>query len=444
MKNQKVILKYDSVCEREQYKLGRIEGTVTADSIIKLIDIADLSANPREAKIGEITEDIIDSLSLDDGLFHFKTKGLLLATGECRPLERKRYQLHFQDSDIEGILDGGHNTLAIALYILREAIGEEHPDIKKIKRWEDLHEVWVEHRQEIAAVQDCFSFLTPVEVVFPRADKDGLDTFQNAILDIAQARNNNAELTAETKANKAGYYTALRVALEKEIADQVEWKTNDGGRIKARDLVALAWIPLSMLPDNVLNGAKVSPKQIYSSKGACTNAFNELMARDDVTQRTKGDIRELTHEGIRSALTIMRDLPRLYDMIYTNFPDAYNDVSPGFGRISSVRVYDPGKKGESRKYLRSAPRTKFYRSECKFDYPDGFIMPLVYGLRAMLEYKNGKLSWKTDPAEFIEKHLTDVVPHIYSMIEMAKYDPQKVGKADASYRLAESAFKFLL
>ena len=71
-------------------------------------------------------------------------------------------------------------------------------------------------------------------------DDDVVAEFSESSLDICAARNNNVELTLETRANKKGYYEELRRYLPKEIAARVVWKTNTGGDIKARDLVALA------------------------------------------------------------------------------------------------------------------------------------------------------------------------------------------------------------
>ena len=79
MKSQKVMMRFDEVCARDKYALRRIEGTATPGSMIRLISIADLKANPREAKVGDVTEEIEESLEKTPKLFHFKTKGILLA-----------------------------------------------------------------------------------------------------------------------------------------------------------------------------------------------------------------------------------------------------------------------------------------------------------------------------------------------------------------------------
>lgn len=444
MKNQKVIIKFDTVCERndERYPLRRIEGYATPDSIIRLLDIADLDANPREAKRGDVTDGIMESLGRGDGLFQFKSKGLLISAGEARPLERKRYELHFREPAFEGILDGGHNTLALALFILQETLGEDSTELKRVKRWEDLAGVWKAHRSEIGEIQDALDFLIPVEVIYPHEGKKGQDQFEDAILEIAQARNNNAELTVETKAHKAGYYEDIKAAIDPKLAEVVEWKAGESGRIKVRDLVALAWIPLTVLRENLKPKDDFNRVQIYSSKGACSAAFNDLVVLPGVSKEDRGSIRVLTHPGVKSALSLLRDLPELYDLIYARFPDAYNNSSQGFGKIGPVRMYVPGKKGS--KYLRSMAKTKFYQREVEYDYPDGFIMPLVVGLCALMEDKDGEIHWKVDPRAFIHNHLNEVVSSYYSAIQMADYDPQKVGKAPAAYNLAESAFRLMV
>lgn len=443
MKNQKVIVRFDEVCSRDKYDLRRIEGTATVGSMIRLIDIADLQANPREAKVGDVTDAIEESLEETSKLFHFKTKGILLAAGKCEPRERKRFQLSFDDEDIEGVLDGGHNLLAIALHILRCALGEDGERILRgVKRWEMIPDIWKANREAIEAVKGGLDFLTPIEVIYPQEGDSGRDDFEDAVLDVARARNNNAELTEETKANKAGFYDAIKESIDPELLDQIEWKTNDGGRIKVRELVALSWIPLSRIEEDLPGKEEFSPVAMYRNKGLCVAAYNTLMASDEISERAKGEIRELKNKAVKSAIGLLKDIPDLFDLIYTEFPEAYNAESPGFGRVSSVRIWDPDKvQSGDPKYLAHPARTKFYRRECKYDFPDGFIMPLVWALGELMEYKDGKVHWSVDPTRFIRKNLPKTLKVFYGMIQMANYDPQKVGKTAACYYLAANDFK---
>ena len=69
-------------------------------------------------------------------------------------------------------------------------------------------------------------------------------------------------------------------------------------------------------------------------------------------------------------------------MLFEEIPDAYNVVSPGYGRITSVKVYDPTKakenKKDNKKYLKNPPKSKFFQNELKYESPDGFIVPILW------------------------------------------------------------------
>ena len=126
MNPNKVIIKFEQVCDQANESIRRLVGFVKAKYLIDLIEAADLNANPRSAKVGNVTEDIIESIKKTRDIFPFKTKGILLAVSTPpKDLERKRYELEFKDHEIEGILDGGHNTLAIAIHILNLATDDD-------------------------------------------------------------------------------------------------------------------------------------------------------------------------------------------------------------------------------------------------------------------------------------------------------------------------------
>jgi hypothetical protein len=444
MENTKVVIRFDDYCERDKYAMRRIQGTATADSLIRLIDSADLHANPREAKVGDVTDGIQETLRKMPHLFPFMSKGLLLAAGECSELERNRFELSFNHDRLEGVLDGGHNLFAIALYLIYEAAGGGDTGLKAIRpvrRWQQLRPAWAEWRSTIEAKRSELRFLTPMEVIFPQHGAAGEDAFQSAILEVARARNTNAQLQEETKANQAGYYDFLRECLAPELASKVEWKTNDGGTIKVRDLIALAWIPLSALDDPALATASFNPTLIYSSKGECVKQFNSLIAKEGVSVSDSGPIVKLVHHGVKSALKLMSDMPKLYDQIYKAFPEAYNSTSARFGGIESVHIWDP-KKSTSKdpKYLRKPACTPFYGQACEYDYPDPFILPIVWALRSLMVYRNGEVHWQVEPSKFIEKNLNDALKLYYSLIKMAKWEPNILGKASGAYELLADNF----
>jgi hypothetical protein len=438
------MLRFELVDRQSEGPVTRLVGFVRARNLLSLFDAADLEANPRSAKVGAVTADIIESIETTPDIFPFKTKGILIAASICRALERRRYQLVFENTKIEGILDGGHNTLAIGLYLLKQVM-EDARALKRIKTWPDFKEAWIAHRDAVAALKSDhpsgdngpLDFLVPVEVLIPTDPEDDmiLSQFNASLLEIGAARNNNVELTLETKANKKGFYDELRRALPEAIAKRVEWKTNDGGEVKVRDLVALSWIPLSLidLPASV-NAPTAST--IYRSKGECAKLFDTLMSDAEVSKPTGG---EYTHElhstTVGSALSIAAMIPDLYDQIYAEFPDAYNDGGTGrFGRLTSVKLA---------KDMRTKPTSPFTKRAVNYSYPDGFIMPLVYGLKAlMVKDAQGHVIWTVDdPAQFVEDNLVAIVRKYRVIIDAFAGDPQKIGKNEGSYALAFDAFE---
>jgi hypothetical protein len=267
-----------------------------------------------------------------------------------------------------------------------------------------------------------------------------VEQFKSSLREICAARNNNAELTLETKANQKGFYEAIKQALPSEIASRIEWKSNmAGGDVKVRDVVELSWIPLSLLP--LPKGVKAPPPQnLYRNKGECAALFDKLMSEDSVTKPTNGPIHQLDNPAIESAIEVLGSLPSLYDQIYAEFPEAYKRCGGDFGRIGVVRFYEAGKRANP-KHMRTQPRTHFTEQPIKYSYPDGLIVPLVWGLRALIRVQDGKVGWIVDPAEFIHRHLESIVGAYKLVLTMSRFDPVKIGKNEASYGIAESEFE---
>ncbi len=441
MKSDKIILKFEALAEQVYGPVKRLIGFVSARSMLGLFDAADLEANPRSAKAGPVTEAIFQSIDSDPDVFPFKTKGILIGCSDYELLQRQRVELRFGDPRIEGVLDGGHNMLAIGQYIIWVATGDEKL-FKRLKLWEQFREAWTENRMAIQEVKEALNFLVPIEVLVPaEPTEEVIAEFQSQLLDICAARNNNAELTLETKANQKGFYEEIKQALPKAVSDRIEWKSNAaGGDVKVRDIIALSWIPLRLieLPKHVKAPA---PQHIYSNKGECGRLFDDLMSDPSVSRPTNGALHELQNSGVRSAIKILGSLPVLYDKIYAEFPTAYNKVGD-FGRMGVVRIFEAAKKGDkNRKYLRSQSETRFTEKPVKYSYPDGFIVPLVYGLIALMEVRDGEVAWKVDPAAFLEQYLPDIARAYRMVLEMAKFDPQRIGKSETSYDFAVGEFE---
>ncbi|WEV73688.1 hypothetical protein OZX74_07230 [Bifidobacterium sp. ESL0798] len=468
-----IVLRFEQSVHQTIGETSKFTGMVRAKYLIPVIDKLDLQANPRSSKEGRVTNAIQESIEDDVSLFPFKTKGILLAASDYEQLDRGRIRVFFDNANIEGILDGGHNTLAIGLLILERAVefaGKKLP--RGQKTWSEFKILWTEHRDDIQKYQEAvrknedgssanpevigdLSFYVPVELLVP-ADPDNdicVDDFRHNLLEICEARNNNVELTASAKAHQKGYFADLAKLLKEEnptVNSHVEWKTNDGGDVKVADIIALTWIVLRKLPQfqdsddcppfKDAEGKVVEaphPQQLYSGKGSCLSAFNRFMSSSDVTGGTNDYTSELHNPVVYSAFQLAVQIPELYDYIYAQFPDLYNRANGSYGNIIAVKGLNPTS-ATTKKY------TPFSKQPVQTANPLGFIVPLVYGLTALVKVEPNKVVWRHEPKSFLKENLPKIVSQYKEVFDPCGYDPQKVGKSAMSYSTAENAYKMAL
>lgn len=431
--------------------IKRYTGFVRGRDLYALFDHVSLEANPRAAKVGSVTNAIRNSLEETPELFPFKSKGILIGTSQYEALQRNRFELIIDDPTSEGILDGGHNMLGIGLHMLATVADER--ELARVSLWYEMKDLWEKHRRELEEVKERFDFLVPVELLVPSDPEDdrAVQQFEMSVLDICAARNNNAQLTQETKSNKLGFYTEIRERLDPVIAARVEWKSNEwesseARPIKVRDLLALAWIPLNKANEERLLPLDISvtPQNIYRNKGECSKQFDKLMLNPMVSAPVEGPTHELRNDTVASCFDILADLPELYDQIYEDFPDAYNSNNYRFGSSTIVKIYDPAKRETAKDktaYVATQPATHFLNRPVHYRYPDGLIMPLVYGLKGLLEIDEDRVVWATEPKAFLKKYLGDIAGAYRLVLDMARFDPQKLAKNQASHEFAVSEFE---
>lgn len=461
MNHESMIIKFEHSGEQCLGRVTKIVGLVQAKYIARIIDYLDLDANPRNSKTGPVTAAIQESILNDPELFPFKTKGILLAAADYKRIGGGEYEITVKNPALEGILDGGHNTLAIGLFILEGAyrhIDKTFP--RGTKSWTDFKMLWEENRELVTEflfaprvtagefVADTLDFYVPVELLVPGdpENQDCVQAFSSRLLDINAARNNNAQLAVSAVANQKGYFDDLRQMMEDhdpELCKRIEWKTNAGGTIKVQDIVALAWIPLGLVPPvkNKL-GKVIEPpamNKLYSGKSSVLKTFERFMASPDVTASC-GDYRcELSNATVRSALSIAVQIPELYDYIYENLPSLYNAASGSYGRILAVKELNKSKQEKVTPYLHR-------KVECKS--PNGYVMPLVCGLREIMELSEVDgaqvVRWRVDPMAFLEENLPAIVATYKDSFAPWNWDPQKIGKSSASYSNVANAYKMAL
>ena len=229
------------------FDLGKVKKAICiidAENVAKLLDHVSLAANPRESKKNKVTTSIIETLTTSPEEMVNRSKGLLISTQSCEILDRGRFKLSFEDEKTDGVLDGGHNMLAIGTFLLEkyhEESGDIPSEIQKIKCWDDFSQAWEKYSHLLEYFLKNQTFLLPIEIIFPNNEFD-ID-FAELVFEISDARNNNSPLTTGTKADHRGYYDVLKSKIDPEISELISWKDNESGkRIKREDIVAFPWI----------------------------------------------------------------------------------------------------------------------------------------------------------------------------------------------------------
>ena len=150
------------------------------------------------------------------------------------------------------------------------------------------------------------------------------------------------------------------------------------------------------------------------------------------------------NDVVASCFDILAALPVLYDKIYAEFPDAYNSNNYRFGSNTIVKLYDPVRRQSAKDksaYVATQPTTHYSNAPVNYRYPDGLIMPLVYGLKGLLDIVDDRVVWATDPTAFLDAYLRDIAGAYRLVLDMARFDPQKLAKNQASHEFAVGEFE---
>ena len=422
----------------EGIKIQRISSSISPYHFIRLVAIADNQINPRAARENGITSDIRETLEFSPSIFWLKSKGILLATENCKLLDRGRISLTL-DGEREGIMDGGHNALAIAQYLIQQLF----PNRKLMKTWMEYKDFWKENEKEIikrfndAGGNDHFKFSIPVEIIFPGNEDGALDEYYDNISQICTGRNTNVQLKQATQDNQVGIYEHLKGKLS--CADKVIWKSGQPGDFKVEDIVSLADIPLiylqehGRLPKNIKT---LNPVSVYSQKSKCVDFYGDVLKHPDISTKVE-DKYELRSPLVRSALDMIDDIVKAYDKMYLAFPDIHNSNAGKFGRINAVEQ-------KSTKCVKAPFQTTSQKTDYK--YSAGYFLPLFCGIRNLMyiDETTNTLKWKKNPSgSSVDFHDLKCAKYI-EMVKFLQYDPLKVGKASMMYLEGLDVFSAIL
>lgn len=434
MEEKSIILKLEHTnvpyFSREDVKICKILSSISPLTLIHLIKEADNQINPRTATTNPITKAIYETLDKSPELFWYKTKGILLATENCERLERNRIRVTFNNALYEGIMDGGHNTFAIARFIIDKLYG------KSFKNWDECKKYWEDHYNEILSDfkervnEPTFRFSIPIEIVFPGEEIEAKEEYYTSIAEICSARNNNIQLKETAKGNQVGCYDYLKDKLERY---PIIWKTGEKGKIKAEDVIAMACVPLYFLQEKGLlpkGVKKFNRVNLYSSKGQCVTFFNDVISHNSISDLEHGKY-IIKSPLIKSALDMTEDIMKLFDKLYLSFPDMYNSQQGSFGRITFVK-----------NNVQSSPIFETTDEKVDYTYPDGYIYPLLGGIVSLMKYEEDLdiINWRTNPSA-VDFDLMQIPLLKYVGWLRKDLDPQHNGKNQLMYMEAEEAYE---
>ena len=244
---------------------------------------------------------------------------------------KKRYKIQFNRSPEyfkkNGIIDGGHNTLALSLYIL-EVFSKES---KKETYWSNIRNILEDHKDiilsEIKTKDECKNIHIPVEFIYPTQDSEkDLKVYLQSLHEITRARNTNSQLKATALDNYEHIYDGLKKGLDSKIVENVRWRENAPQRIDLTEIFSILGIVLAnqKISDDINNVVELRDKSksninlLWKQKKKTTKIITDLLKNEDVCTMINGEY-TITHPLIQSAMLLTNDLfllSRLYRRIF--------------------------------------------------------------------------------------------------------------------------------
>lgn len=324
---------------------------------------------------GDVFNAIVNTLRNEPEEMIFRNLGITILAPEVEFDNRtNEVVIVFTDKTKHGIANGGHTFSAI-----REVLRTERVDAE-----------------------------VKVECIVGDLETD-------ARVSIVDGRNRSRSVQAHTLENARKSYAPIeRVLTNPRYRDRIAYSELEVDQNNKRKDISIREI-LSYIYCLDAFEKNEHPIQGYSSKGVVVDFY---AGKDE-----KGKGRSVTLER---ASKILPDVLRLRDVIYRDLPHAYNDLPGKFGNLETM--------GVSKK---EPYPLRFIEGTTEFNYPDGFIYPILAGFRKYIDHR-GEWSWKKDPLEVWEEKKRDVASAIKDAVG-AFQNANKMGKAGATWRMCYDA-----
>ncbi len=328
-----------------------------------------LSPNPRVPKPNDVLRRVTTSLESNDGTFHILNRGITISAKSAE----------YDNASCELTVDipDGEESYGILdgghTYAAVKELAGQPPkaDSQFIK----------------------LEILTGVESILPS---------------IASARNFSKQVKEISLANYKHQLDWLKDALG-PIAQDVRWRENDEQPFDVIEYIqVIAAFDIKRYTDHN------HPIESYKSSGKCLDAAAE------------GSLTYLAPKAV--------DIVRLYDTVRFNWWPFYTqpDENGKGGRPGRLREVTARQRGTDR-LLRFPALTDIDPTKAMYHVEKGLVVPLIAAFRALLEEKDGKLEWRTDPFAFWEQNGPSLVRKVMEASDQRGSIPQVVGRDKTVY-----------
>jgi len=407
-------MKHEIRIDEGQVRSFRDPNTPKIKIVHAFVNINDLPENlpldpdPRVPKqTGEVPRRILTSLLSNDGKFHLKNRGITISARKAEFDNRTGVlNLDIPEGEEEfGILDGAHTYDCI-----RRGVKQER------RLLTDKAPARLKPATEGARVLE--KQYVHLEI---------LEKVQGVLADIAEARNFSVALKAWTLANYRDKFDWLLGAFGVPFSEKViRVSENDPQPVGILEVIQV------VAAVNPFLFEKERPAQdAYKNSGKMLQAFID----DD------------DRHGFRKMEPVCADIMRLFDHIRLNWKTHYNAPDES-GRRSR---YGRTKEGQEAKAKRTAlAKATYYFTNGSMNSKGAFILdgepfqgeeavdkgnsiPVISGFRVLLQERDGKLEWITNPFEFFDRYGAKLLGSLRTASESAE-DNSAVGRDPQVYR----------
>lgn len=361
------------------------------DRYIALVQVRHLPAdlpldvNPRNQDTGSrVSKQIGESLIDNPQTFHLKNRGLAVITRGIEYDNRSQVlSLTIPEGSQDyGVLDGGHTYQVIRELAEKSASDEE----SKEPAFLDAH--------------------VTLEIM------EGLP--DDLIVDIARARNTSAQVKGFSLANLENKFEWIKQAVSGEkFASRIAYRENEDDTLFPIDIMEIVGFATMIHP--LFQDADNPPILAYSGKGRALDMFAN----------------EEHQAGYVSVAPVLVDTLKLYDHIHLNFARMYEEIGgfSGLGQESSGTKHKVklGKVSEVKQY-KDGFELFYLGKRGEYRFPDGWLYPVVGAMRALIDYKPVRTTWKTDPFEFFNRHGKKLVTMTLEAGKQLGRTPAAIGK----------------